>query len=253
MKTNRAILIATIIAAFVSGCAKLDEHRNPQLSDLSLSNQTMPEAAIVSIPMPEPEIKRAPVRAESASLWQNGSGGFFGDQRASRVGDILTVLIDIDDQAQLANASSRSRKSANEVDGPTLFGYESKLSRILPGLNDEDVPSGSLIDLGSASSSEGDGSIKRNEKISLKVAVMIVKRLENGNFVIAGRQEVRVNSELRELRVAGVVRPIDIETSNSIPYEKIAEARISYGGEGQLSRIQQPRYGEDALELILPY
>ena len=208
---------------------------------------------MVTIPMPEPVQKRAPVRAESASLWQSGTSGFFGDQRASAVGDILTVLIDIDDKAQLENASSRSRSSGNSVEAPTLFGYESKLAKVLPGLNQEEVPAGNLIDRGSQSTSKGDGSIARNEKISLKVAAMVMQRLANGNIIIAGRQEVRVNNELRELRVAGVVRPGDIEMDNSIPYEKIAEARISYGGEGQLSAVQKPRYGEDALNVILPY
>ena len=193
------------------------------------------------------------IRAEAASLWQTGSTGFFGDQRASEVGDILTVLIEIDDQAQLENASSRERSSAAGAGAPTVLGYEASLHKILPGLGQQDIPAGDLVDLSSESSSSGEGSIERNEQISLKVAAMIVRKLSNGNFVIAGRQEVRVNSELRELRVAGIVRSVDIEMNNSIPYDKIAEARISYGGRGQLSRVQQPRYGEDALDVILPY
>ena len=208
---------------------------------------------MVTIPMPEPVQKRAPVRAESASLWQSGTSGFFGDQRASAVGDILTVLIDIDDKAQLENASSRSRSSGNSVEAPTLFGYESKLAKVLPGLNQEEVPAGNLIDLGSQSTSKGDGSIARNEKISLKVAAMVMQRLANGNIIIAGRQEVRVNNELRELRVAGVVRPGDIEMDNSIPYEKIAEARIAYGGRGQITDVQQPRYGQQVMDAILHF
>lgn len=248
---SRGLLAASLIS--ISACAKIDEHHDPQLSDLSVDESIISEAAIVSIPMPEKIETPTPVRSEGASLWQKGSTGFFGDQRATEVGDILTVLIEIDDQAQLENGSSRSRKSANSVGAPTLFGYETRIDKVLPGIGAADVPAGGLMDLSSKSSSEGEGSIERNEKISLKVAAMIIKRLENGNFVIAGRQEVRVNSELRELRVAGVVRPVDIGMNNSVPYDKIAEARITYGGRGQISRVQQPRYGEDALDVILPY
>lgn len=256
MKFNsffRLSAVSIFCALALSACTTILKDQNVDLSDLSLDENIIPEASIVSIPMPEPIIERAPVRAESASLWQKGSGGFFGDQHASKVGDILTVLIEIDDEAQLENASSRSRKTGNIVEGPKLFGYESLLGKALPGLTQEDIPTGSIIDLGSRTDSKGDGSIERNEKISLKVAAIVVKKLANDNFIIAGRQEVRVNNELRELRVAGIVRPVDIEMNNSISYEKIAEARISYGGKGQISRMQQPRYGEEMLDIILPY
>ena len=237
----------------LSACAQYEEHRNPQLSDMTLDATTMPEAATVRVPLPAPKPVHIPQRAEASSLWQSGSTGFFGDHRASDVGDILTVLIEIDDEAQLENASQRSRSSGNEIDGSTFLGYETKLDKVLPGISEDDLPQGSLVDLSADSSSRGAGKIERNEKISLKVAGMIVQKLSSGNLVVAGRQEVRVNNELRELRVAGIIRPVDIDMSNAIPYEKIAEARISYGGKGQLSRVQQPRYGEDALDVVLPY
>ncbi|RRH75786.1 flagellar basal body L-ring protein FlgH [Falsigemmobacter faecalis] len=236
--------------SLLSACAEIAESRDPQLSDLTLD---VPEARSVRVPMPEPEPYIPPKRADRASLWATGSSGFFGDHRAARVGDILTVMIEIDDEAELRNASTRSRSNSTGVDAPTFLGYESKLDRVLPGLKAEDLPSGDLVDLSSSDSFKGQGSIRRGEEIKLKVAAMIVQRLANGNLVIAGRQEVRVNAELRELRVAGIIRPVDIEMSNTIPYEKIAEARIAYGGKGQLSRVQQPRYGADALDVILPY
>ncbi|MFG6082819.1 flagellar basal body L-ring protein FlgH [Paracoccus litorisediminis] len=237
----------------LTACTSYQETRNPTVSGIELSAASMPEAAVVSVPMPEPVRRTPPQRAEAASLWQSGNQGFFGDHRATRVGDILTVNIEIDDEAQLKNASSRSRSGEQGIDGSTMLGYEGKLGKILPGINQEDLPSGDLIDLSSSSASQGKGSINRNEKINLKVAAMIIQRLENGNLVIAGRQEVKVNSELRELRVAGIIRPVDIEMNNTIPYEKIAEARITYGGRGQISAVQKPRYGEDALEIALPY
>nr|WP_325250177.1 flagellar basal body L-ring protein FlgH [Amylibacter sp.] len=252
-KSRNSAKILILLSCVLSACANYTENRNPEVSSIDLTEDVMPEASIVHVPMPEPEPVRIPQRAEASSLWQVGSTGFFGDHRASRVGDILTVLIAIDDEAELANESRRSRSSGNEIDGSTFLGYGTKLDAVLPGINADDLPSGSIVDLSSGSTSRGQGTIARNEKVNLKVAVMIIRRLANDNMVIAGRQEVKVNNELRELRVAGIIRPVDVDTSNAIPYEKIAEARISYGGKGQISRVQQPRYGEDVLDVILPY
>lgn len=228
--------------------------RDPHVSNMVVDGDTIPEVNRVSVPMPPLEPPHVPQRAEAASLWRTGSAGFFGDQRADKVGDLLTVDIDINDQAQLQNASQRSRDGSENVGFPTFLGYGGKIDKVLTGVSQKDLPSGSsIVDLNSKSSANGSGSIKRNETINLKVAALIIQKLQNGNFVIAGRQEVKVNHELRELRVAGIIRPQDIRMDNTIPYEKIAEARISYGGRGQISKVQQPRYGQDALDVVLPY
>lgn len=253
MKPAPLLSLALLAATGLAGCAKYSEHRDPQLSGMVLDGSTMPEAASIRVPQPAIQPARIPQRAEAASLWRTDAQGFFEDNRASSVGDILTVVIEIDDEAQLENESRRSRSSGNEVDGSTFLGYESKLDRFMPGLDAEDLPSGSLVDLSSNSASRGAGSIERNERIRLRVAAMVLQELAGGNLVIAGRQEVRVNNELRELRIAGIIRKVDVDMTNAIPYDRIAEARISYGGKGQLSRVQQPRYGEDALDVILPY
>ncbi|WP_102223648.1 flagellar basal body L-ring protein FlgH [Acidimangrovimonas sediminis] len=245
------ILLAT---ALLAGCQQYRDARDPKVSDIDLSAKTMPEVASIQVPMPPPEVKPAPMRAEAASLWRTGSTGFFGDQRATKVGDILTVDINIDDNAKLSNASKRSRDGSQTVGNPTFLGYEKRLHSVLPGVNKSDMPTGdNIADLSSSSSSNGSGSIDRNESISLKVAAMVLKKLPNGEMVVAGRQEVKVNHELRELRVAGIIRPQDIRMDNTIPYEKMAEARITYGGKGQLSSVQQPRYGDDFLNVVLPY
>ena len=248
-----ALTLVIVAASGLAGCAKYTEHRNPELSSMVLDDQTMPEVASIRVPQPAPDQTRTPYRAEAASLWRTDAKGFFDDNRASTVGDILTVVIEIDDEAQLQNESERSRSSGNEVGDTTFLGYESKLDRYLPDLKAEDLPAGSLIDLSANSASRGAGSIARNERIRLRVAAMVLQELAGGNLVVAGRQEVRVNNELRELRIAGIIRRVDVDMTNSIPYDRIAEARISYGGKGQLSRVQQPRYGEDALDVILPY
>lgn len=252
----RLMALGLVAATGLAGCGARDnfkEHRNPEVSDLTVSAATIPESTAVTIPVPMKAPAPAPKRAEAASLWKRDNAGFFGDRRAVNVGDILTIMIEIDDEAELRNASQRSRSSGNEVSGSTVLGYESKLDNILPGLSSDDLPTGSIVDLSGASSSRGNGTINRQERIRLKVAAMVIEVLANGNMVIAGRQEVKVNNELRELRIAGIIRPVDIDQNNAIPYDRIAEARITYGGRGQLSRVQQPRYGEDALDVVLPY
>lgn len=233
---------ALVVVAGLSACANARDafNRDPQISDMSFSTATMPEANFVQVPMPPAEQPRAYHRAEAASLWERGSGGFFADQRAARVGDILTIDIRIDDRAQMRNASERERSGSGGAGFPSLLGLTN-------------LPTGDLVDFGSSFEASGSGSINRREAIDLKVAALVVQLLPNGNLVVAGRQEVKVNEELRELRVAGIIRPQDIRRDNTIAYERVAEARITYGGRGQLSRQQQRSYGEDVMDIILPY
>jgi len=184
------------------------------------------------------------------SLWRSNARSFFNDPRASAVGDILTVQIDISDQAQLSNTTSRSRSAAEDADINAFLGLEnSLLGRVLPGGFDPSA----AIDLASSSSTSGTGSVNRSETIKLTVAAVITQVLPNGNFVIAGRQEVRINSEVRELTVTGVARPEDITSDNMISHTQIAEARISYGGRGVITEVQGPRYGQQAIGVLTPF
>lgn len=248
---NTLFLLSTTLLLTACGAGLQD--RNPKISNVTLDPSTMPEAARVSVPMPEQLPAPVLQRAEAASLWQSGSSSFFSDQRAETVGDILTIDIEIDDQAQLSNATARNRQGGSTLGAPTFFGYGSQIHRILPGVDEGDVPTDNLVDVTSSAGASGSGTIDRAESISLKVAALIVRELPNGNLVIAGRQEVMVNSELRELRVAGIIRPQDIGRNNVIPYDKIAEARITYAGRGQLSRQTRMSLGEEAIDIILPY
>lgn len=181
-----------------------------------------------------------------ASLWQPVS--LFSDQRARRRGDILTVVIEIDDRAQINNRTDRERDATEEFDIRTLFGIEQEIDGALPG--DLSVAG---VDLSSESTSRGEGTIARDETIELKIAATVTDVLPNGNLVILGSQEIRVNYELRDLQVAGIIRPEDISRENTIPYERIAEARVVYGGRGQVYQLQQPRYGQQVLDIILPF
>lgn len=199
----------------------------------------------VVMPMPAPQ----PMERSANSLWRSGSRAFLKDQRAARVGDILTVLIRIDDKAQLQNKTTRTRNNSESAGIPSFLGLESKLGKILP----KAVDPTSLIDMSSDTSNSGSGAVTRGEAINLKVAALVTQVLPNGNMAIQGRQEVRVNFEVRELLIAGVVRPEDITSENAITYEKIAEARIAYGGRGQLSDVQQPRYGQQIYDIVFPF
>ena len=237
------ISLALVIggALVLSACATVKELNNPSISEVA-NPEYQQEARTVVMPMPD-----GPSRMSSPnSLWEANKRSFFRDQRARNVGDILTVVIDIEDQARLRNTTTRTRETDNQLAVSSLFG--------LPQYVDQQFD---LIepaaDLESDSQSRGLGEINRNEEISLRIAAVVTERLPNGNFVIAGRQEVRVNSELRELRIAGVIRPEDISALNTIDYFKVAEARIAYGGRGTISRVQQPRYGQRLYEFVVPF
>lgn len=196
--------------------------------------------------MPQP----APVAYEAAapnSLWRAGSRSFFNDQRAQRIGDIITVSIEIDDKAELSNSSNRSREGSTSAGLTNFFGLEDTIGDAL-GINPAN-----MVTADAESEHRGTGAINREEKIELTVAAVIVDRLPNGNLVLAGRQEVRINGELRELTVSGIIRPEDVTSSNTINHTQIAEARISYGGRGQISAIQRPNWGQRLGDAITPW
>lgn len=202
------------------------------------------------VSMPMPASADIPASAPN-SLWRQGARTFFNDQRANRIGDILTVKVSIDDKAQLDNTTTRGRSGSSEVGVTSLFGKQEALGRLLPPGGNFD-PS-NLASANSTSSMNGAGTISRKEKIEMTLAATIAQVLPNGNLVVAGRQEVRINGELRELTVAGVVRPEDIAADNSIRQDQLAEARISYGGRGTISAVQRPRWGQRITDAITPW
>ena len=186
---------------------------------------------------------------DQASLWSGGQHSLLGDQRAMKKGDILTVAIELDEKAEISNDTNRSRSGSESLEIPSLLG--------LPQRAADKLPIGASLDeavsVDSSSVSKGKGSVKRKEKLTLRVAATVVDVLPNGVLSISGSQELRVNFELRELLVAGYVRPEDISRQNEITYDKIASARVSYGGRGQISDVQQPRYGQQILDALLPF
>jgi len=196
--------------------------------------------------MPSPEqVMYEP--AQPNSLWRTGSRSFFNDQRASRIGDILTVNIEIDDRAELSNSSNRSREASTQAGLTNFFGLQDTIGDIIGG------DPATMVGADSESEHRGTGAINREEKIELTIAAVIVDRLPNGNLVLAGRQEVRINGELRELTVSGIIRPEDVTANNTINHTQIAEARISYGGRGQISAVQRPNWGQRFSDAITPW
>jgi flagellar L-ring protein precursor FlgH len=232
--------------ALASGCSSIDRlsqiGETPKLA--AIENPTAQAGyKPVQMPMPKPEA----VSYNANSLWRNGSRAFFKDQRAARIGDILTVTVNITDKANIANETQRSRTN-KEDSGITDFAG----SKLLTGSAAAVLP-GRILTADATASSDGKGSVQRQEALQTNVAAVVTQVLPNGNLVVEGKQEIRVNFEIRELIVAGIVRPEDIQSDNTIDSSKIAQARIAYGGRGQLSDVQQPRYGQQVLDVLLPF
>ena len=251
MNRTSIMLATAITAALMSGCVGRFDHlsRPPTMTAPGAPRESVPPIAAERIAL---ATHIAPQKGEdgaAGSLWRFGPTSLFGDRRARALGDILTVVIEIDEEAEIKNRTDRTRTATEGLSIPNFFGLQSLAEDVLPN-------GGTLnpaIDASSNTANSGDGNIKREEKITLQVAATVIGVLPNGHMVIAGNQEVRVNHELRDLQVAGIIRPEDISRRNTITYEKIADARIAYGGRGVISDVQQPRYGQKILDKVLPY
>jgi flagellar L-ring protein precursor FlgH len=244
---RRIVKFAALFAilSLAGGCSAVDRlsqiGEQPKLS--AIENPTaQPGYKPVQMPMPKPEV----ASYAANSLWRNGSRAFFKDQRAARVGDLLTVTVNITDKANLSNETQRSRVAKENSNITDFLGAQTitQPNKILPG---------NLLATDSTSTADGKGSVNRQESLTTNVAAVVTQVLANGNLVVEGKQEIRVNYEIRELIVAGVVRPEDIQSDNTIDSSKIAQARIAYGGRGQIMDVQQPRYGQQVVDVLLPF
>jgi len=240
----RCALLSSV-AVFASGCSTLDGLKTignpPPLSPVS-NPTTQPGYTPVQMPMPTP----TPATFNPNSLWRNGSRAFFKDQRAHQVGDILTVKVDMNDTAEFQDQTNVQRSATEDSALTAFLGSNTITSARAP------LP-GTLLNTNSNTQSDATGSINRTDQLVTNVAAVVTQMLPNGNMVIEGKQEIRLNSEMRELLVAGVVRPEDIESDNTIILSKIAEARLAYGGKGTLTNIQQPPWAQQAASIILPF
>ncbi len=244
LKQYAALSIALLA---LTGCGTADKlskiGQEPPLTAIQ-DPRTQPGYRPVQMPMPVKETQRY----NANSLWSTGNRAFFQDQRAKRVGDIVTVNVTISDKAAFENTSRSSRSDTKNAGAGGALG--TAIDKIaLPSGTSADA----LASINSSDNFQGSGSIDREESLKTTVAAVVTQVLPNSNLVIEGRQEVRVNHEVRELIVAGVVRPQDIAADNTVESTKIAEARIGYGGRGQISVAQQPRYGSQVLDIVLPF
>jgi flagellar L-ring protein FlgH len=245
-KFARSLLGTAALTSLLTGCAALD--RIKQLGEpvalAPIDNPTAkPGYKPVQMPMPTPQ----PVTYNPNSLWRNGSRAFFNDQRAHIVGDILTVKVNINDTAQFQDQTQLSRTTTEDTEITNFIGantFKGAANAVLPG---------SVLTASGNSQMNGQGNINRNDQLVTNVAAVVTQLLPNGNMVIEGKQEVRLNNEIRELIVAGVVRPEDIQSDNTIELPKIAEARLAYGGRGTLTNIQTERWGQQVVDIALPF
>ncbi len=248
IKTLKRSAVMAIAALSLTACntfTRLAEvGKGPEVTEIA-NPVKRPKYRPVSMPMPGPK----KVSSNANSLWRPGARAFFRDQRASDVGDILTIKLAIDDSAALGNKTTRARNDAEDGDVTNLLGLEGEFTKMLP----QAITPATTVSLGTKHTTEGDGEIDREEEIAVTIAGIITQILPNGNLVVFARQEIKVNFEMREVMVTGVVRPEDIDYSNTISHDKIAEMRVAYGGRGTLSDLQQPRVGTQMIDILFPF
>ncbi|MEO8240678.1 MAG: flagellar basal body L-ring protein FlgH [bacterium] len=236
---------AFLLCLALAACGDLNRvGRAPEFSPMQNSSEhdSMYSRLPVSVDPPRSA-------ADHSSLWTAQRSSLLGDHRAGKRGDILTVVVEINDQAQFSDTTGRTRSGSEAMGMPSMFGIPQRLNAGFP----DGATSASLVSTNSNSTFNGNGSTARNEKVTLRLAVTVVEELPNGVLRVEGQQEVRVNNELRELRISGYVRPDDVSRQNEVTYDKIAEAQISYGGRGLLTDAQQPRYGQQLVDQLMPF
>jgi flagellar L-ring protein precursor FlgH len=241
----RRFAVMAIGGLALTGCGalqRLSELGRPPAMSKSSDPTKDPNYRPMTMPMPKPQ--DAP--NEANALWRTGSRAFFKDQRAAAVGDIVTVVVSMTDSAQLNNVTTLTRASGEQAGIPDFAGLTSRLGTAFGD------PS-KLVSLSSSNSNTGNGQIQRNEAVALRLAGVVTQVLPNGNLVVAARQEFVVNSELRELRVTGVIRPQDIASDNTVLHDRMAEARIQYGGRGEMTDLQTTRWGQQLMDILLPF
>jgi flagellar L-ring protein precursor FlgH len=238
----------TALVLALGACSAVDRIENlgatPKMAPIA---NPIAQPGYQAVTMPT---EQGPLGPRSAnSLWSPGARSFFHDPRASHVGDIITIDITIADAAQISDTTTRTRTNSDDANLTNFFGLETTLAKALPSGAD---PS-SLVKMGSDTSNVGAGSVNRSETVNLTLAGIVTQVLPNGNLVVSGHQQVRVNAELRDLQISGLVRPEDITSDNNVNLSQIAEARVSYGGQGQITDVQQPRYGSQLYDILMPF
>jgi flagellar L-ring protein precursor FlgH len=234
------IITLALLGSALAGCSAVDRIENigvaPKLAPVG---NPADQQIVAAIPQPPP------ITHVGNSLWQAGAHSFFHDPRATHVGDVITVNVSISDAAKLSNTTTSSRTNSDDANLTNFFGLENALPK--------SISPSSLVKMGSNNSNVGAGGVNRSEAINMTLAALVAQVLPNGNLVIAGHQQVLVNNEMRDMQVSGIVRTEDITAENTVDLAQIAEARINYGGKGTVSNVQQPRYGSQLFDILMPW
>jgi flagellar L-ring protein precursor FlgH len=234
------IITLALLGSALAGCSAVDRIESigaaPKLAPVG---NPADQQIVAAIPQPPP------ITHVGNSLWQAGAHSFFHDPRATHVGDVITVNVSISDTAKLSNTTNSSRTNSDDAGLTNFFGLENALPK--------SISPSSLVKMGSNNSNVGAGGINRSEAINMTLAALVAQVLPNGNLVIAGHQQVLVNNEMRDMQVSGIVRTEDITAQNTVDLAQIAEARINYGGKGTVSNVQQPRYGSQLFDILMPW
>lgn len=243
--TRPAATAAAALCLLLGGCgalSRLSDIGRPPSMTATADPTKEPSWRPVTMPMPARETPPNEVNA----LWRQGARAFFKDQRAAAVGDVVTIAVKMNDTANMKNVTSADRTSSESMGVPNFFGMESLLPKTI-------VDPSKLVSASSGNNNTGTGQIQRNEAVTLRLAGVVTQVLPNGNLVVAARQEFLINSELRELQVTGVIRPQDIASDNTVLHDRMAEARIAYGGRGQLTDLQTARWGQQVSDILMPF
>jgi len=247
---NKPVILSITLMLSLTSCTKSVVDRLEWVGkEPPMKKIENPVESSEAITWPSPAIKRITTNKSSNSLWGNNSRDYFRDQRARKIGDILTVKVSIKDKAEIDNKTERKRSSSDSLGAPSVFGLEKLATGFLPGKANP----ASLLSVNGSMDNSGEGSIEREEVIDTEIAAVVTQVMPNGNMLIYGSQEVRVNHEVRQLTIEGVIRSQDISPTNKIESQRIAEARISYGGKGLISDVQQPRLGNQIIDIVSPW
>jgi flagellar L-ring protein FlgH len=249
MRSSARLIALAGLSLTLGACAEIKSTvSGPKLASINpqpLAASMSPSPTVIA----SSEKPSAPATSTANSLWRPGARAFFIDQRASKPGDILTILVNIADSAKVQNDAVASRQNATQGSVPHFFGLETALAKVMPKGYDP----ANMINQSGSTSSQGQGTITRQEQIVMTIAAVVTGVLPNGNLVIQGSQQVKTNNEMRVMSISGIIRPEDISSENTIAHTQIAEARINYGGEGDLSRVAKTPYGQALAEQFSPF
>lgn len=196
----------------------------------------------------EEPLPRAAADYSNGSIWQAASGSVTDDLKARRRGDIITIVISETASASKEAKTGTSRDSTMSAGIPNLLGLEN--SNFMKN-NFSDLAK--IINASNSSKFSGSGSTSRQENLKATITARVIDVQSNGNLMIEGRRNIKVNEEDQIIVLEGTVRPRDIAPDNTVNSIYVADARINYSGRGIISDRQSPGWLMNILDKIWPF